>query len=593
MRSEQLTIVALIAIHASAQQSPSELAEQFTRRYSSGAAEEFAKVFPFPSGREMLRRSTEWKVERTGAYAKVLEQQGKRATLLLGGYLVIPNTGDETSLTQGFSGMYEAVREGGTWKIKTQIPIDAGNRILAHKLEVSVTPGRGLKIRDRMGVEVNGTHGFTAMLNHGARIAQILWNDQPVDHAFGGGVIWLPLRKGSGVVTLDYEIAVEHGPDNTNSACFLENAGHVRNQYYWHPFFGFFNGNDTADFEITVRIPAAYHVATSLPQTDRVDGDTRIVSGRSTRGAEALTLLYDRDWKPVSVETGEVRLQLFMTPDFEPRPESILATFRENYELLRAKFGTPPGGYVSIVQSRARGDNGWRYSSNQAIVGGTNGASLTGPDGTNFFHEIAHSWTKVLGPAAHFLDEGWATYAESLYLRAKVNSEAEKRFWKMQSDIYFNAFDGKVTILNDTRNGGIAYRKGSWVFRMLEHVLGESTLHRALAEFSKRSLQKSGSLEVFLQCLQQASGKDMTSFVMPWLKENTVPRFEARTAGNRVVLTQVGPLFDLPLEIALETEAGTQRRPVRVSQRETTVIAESAVKSVAIDPDGRFLLNRK
>ena len=85
----------------------------------------------------------------------------------------------------------------------------------------------------------------------------------------------------------------------------------------------------------------------------------------------------------------------------------------------------------------------------------------------------------------------------------------------------------------------------------------------------------------------------MTSFVMPWLKENTVPRFEARTAGNTVVLTQVGPLFDLPLEIALETEAGTQRRPIRVSQRETTVIAESAVKSVAIDPDGRFLLNRK
>ena len=588
----RVLLACVVVLGLRAQQTPSELAHLFVQQFSGGTAEEFARVFPLPAGRDSLRRAVEWKVARKGAYAKVLEQQNDRAVLLLGGYPAIPNSGDETGFAQGFSGMYEAVREGGVWRLKSQIPIDAGNRILAHKLDVTLEPGSGLRVTDHMRVEVGGTHGFTAALNHSAQIARILWNDRPVDYAFGGGVIWLPLRKG-GVVTLDYEILVEKGPNNTNSSCFLEHAGHVRNQYYWHPFFGFFNGRDISEFEITVRLPAAYRVATSIPQSDRVEGNIRMVMGHTIRNTEALSLLYDRDWKPVIAQAGEMRLELFTTPDFEPRHQQITTTFGETYEMLRRRFGAPAGGYVSVVQSRARGDSGWRYSSNQAIVGGTKGAPLEGPDATNFFHEMAHSWTQGLGPAANLLQEGWATYAESVYLREKVGQEGVKRFWKTQADIYFASFEGKATLLDDSHNQGIAYRKGSWVFLMLEHVIGETSFNRAMAEFSRRSVQHPGDVELLLQCFQQASGRDLTGFLMPWLKEATAPRLETRIAGSGVVITQLGPLFDLPLDIAVETETGIQRKQIRIWQRETSVNAESAVKGVVIDPDGRFLLSRR
>jgi hypothetical protein len=86
-------------------------------------------------------------------------------------------------------------------------------------------------------------------------------------------------------LTIRYSIEVERGPQDTNSGCFLENAGHLRNQYFWHPFFGFDPVGAWADFHIEVRIPKEYRVSTSIPQTERVVGGERIIEGKTIQPA--------------------------------------------------------------------------------------------------------------------------------------------------------------------------------------------------------------------------------------------------------------------------------------------------------------------
>jgi hypothetical protein len=82
-------------------------------------------------------------------------------------------------------------------------------------------------------------------------------------------------------LTITYSIAVEEGPNETNSGCFLRNAGHVRNQYFWNPFFDFSSAGDQAEFKIQARIPKEYKLSTSLPQTERIEGAERVVDGKT------------------------------------------------------------------------------------------------------------------------------------------------------------------------------------------------------------------------------------------------------------------------------------------------------------------------
>lgn len=171
-------------------------------------------------------------------------------------------------------------------------------------------------------------------------------------------------------------------------------------------------------------------MSTSIPQTERVEGAERVIHGKTIQPAFALTLVYDRDWKVASRSFGQIRLELFVTPQFQPNAEAIAGIqFRK-----RAPFAALWRAPGRLFRSRRpRADLG---------------------------HEISHLWTHGAGPAANFLNEGWATYAESLILEKEFRPEVVKAFWKYRADDYLRQFDGKASLLEDENNRGVAYPKG-------------------------------------------------------------------------------------------------------------------------------------
>lgn len=595
-----VALVASILGSLQGQDTPAGLAEQVLKQFTQGSPEQFEEVFPFAGGRELVRWAVTQKTARKPGFSRVVEQTADRAVLLLSGYPVMLNSGDETIRSRQFAGVYEAVHEGGAWRLSRELPLDEHNRILAQQLYVTITPNESLRVAGHVRIEVKSPWGFAARLNHTARIHQVQWDDRPVEYSFGGGLIWVRLVPGArGRLSLDYEIEVEEGPNNTNSGCFLKKAGHVRNQYFWHPFFDFNSPNDQADFEVTVRIPSDYRVATSVPQTERIEGRDRVVQGKTIRPTMALSLLYDRDWQPVVERLGDIRLELFLASDFQPDPKEIIQAFQETIGLLSQRFGSPPAGYFAVAQGRSRSGGGWHYTSNQLVVAGLQGGPLvqhTGEPRAYFGHEVAHLWTQGAGPAANFLQEGWATFVEGLILREKFGPATVDRFWKSQADAYFSRQDGKASILQDPQNEGVAYSKGSWIFAMLEHLMGSDRFNQAMADFSRRSLERAAGLEDFVASLQRVTpsidGLDLKAFVMPWLTEKLAPRLSTRIDGAAVVITQSGPFFPLLLELEIQTESGKQRRKVLVSERETIVQVGPGLRSAVFDPDHKLLLKR-
>ncbi len=554
-------------------------------------------MFPFREGRDAFSEMAQAQFDRIGGLAKIVRTGSGRAVLLISGVPVMENSGDATIESLGFSGLYDAREEGGRWALAERIRLDDEGQILAQRLSVHVRPADGIHVDDRMHIRITGDNGFAVRLNYRANVRQVKADKTSVKYLFAGGLLWVDLPPGEIELTITYSIAVEEGPNETNSGCFLRKAGHVRNQYFWHPFFDFSSAGDQAEFKIQARIPKEYKLSTSLPQTERIEGAERVVDGKTIRPTFALTLSYDRDWNIATEQIGGLRLELFLTPEFKPSPTAVVQEFRSVYSLLSSRFGTPKADYFAIVQARSIQGNGWLFASNQVVVAGGWPRTFSTKDGfprAFLGHEIGHLWTNGSGAAANFLGEGWATYVESIVLAHEFGADTVKEFWKKEAEDYFRDDDSKVSILEDESNGGVSYSKGAWVFRMLNEAVGEEAFQKAMTEYSSLSLAQAAGWEVLAECFQRQGvrGFDARAFLTPWLMEKSAPGLTAETRGDRVILHEAEPLFILPVTIEATTAKGIERRTNWIREEETAFSFDGEVSNPRVDPDGLLLLPR-
>jgi hypothetical protein len=462
-------------------------------------------------------------------------------------------------------------------------------QILSHDLHITIRPAAGLDIEDRLRLRVSGSQGLDFRLNPGARI------ESPRDARFAGGVLHLDLPPGESAVDLRYSLPVPHDLTDANSACFLPHAGHVRGQFLWHPSFGIDPVGAWTDFHIEVRIPREYRVATSLPQTERVEGDIRIVEARTVQPTAWITLAYDRDWQVEAREIDGIRLEFFVTPDFTLAPDAVAAYFRTVYAAFSKRFGPLPARYAAIVQLRNVAANSWRFTSNQAVFSTAKPELLFKPNlplpEEPFAHEVAHLWHQgSAGPAASFLGEGWAGWAESVALANRAGAEPVRALWTFRSSVYLVGFDGRMSLLDDQENGGIAYMKGPWIFHMLESALGPAPFDATMRDFFARSRATPSGWEVLAECAQRHAPPefDARAFLQPWIAEKTAPKLTSEIAGATVTIRQDPPVYFLSLIV----EAGKERRRIWLKGAETRVTFAAPVTDVKLDPDQALLLRR-
>jgi hypothetical protein len=589
--------------------------------FSSGLQQEFAAVFPDSAGRVFMREA---RGSRHSELARVVWKGPRRAVLLLGGVVRgsasternVAAGGNETNGARNFSGFYEALESAGTWRLTRQIPFDSANVIRTQDLHVELTPGTGIQVVDTMSIAVGAPYGIALRLNNAVQLRDVRLDGQPVEHEFGGGVLWIkaPKRARSRLV-LSYSLAsgrVARSASDT-AAATSESAlpwfGAFHNTDVWHPFFGYMSANDMATITASVRIPAEYYLTTTVPQTDTVRNGVRTVYAHSMHREFLLALIYDREWRPAATSFAGVRFESFTAPDFRHSHDSLAVTTKRVYDVLAPRFGEPqfPSRYLAAVEDRAVGNGGFSVRMNNAAVSGSGGGTLGSRQSQTFGHETGHAWTmNATGPAANFLREGWATFVESVLLATLYDGEAERAFWEQQRNGYMvgndrqgfaGGFEGSQSILANYDNGRIHYRKGSWIFYSGNYVMGDSAFNRGMRWFIKGMGEGPRGYPELIASWSAAAGRDMTSFVMPWLTSKYIPDVEARVENGRLIATQAQPgeLFDLPrLELELTTPSGRIRKTMHLHDRADTLLlgAIGSVSQIQVDPDHHFLMQR-
>ena len=184
-------------------------------------------------------------------------------------------------------------------------------------------------------------------------------------------------------------------------------------------------------------------------------------------------------------------------------------------------------------------------------------------------HELAHQWWGdmiTMKSWQHiWLNEGFATYSEALFVEHRDGREAYREYMNFMN----RPFAGSVFV-RDTSSVSqvfnlVVYQKGAWVLHMLRHQIGEAAFFQLLRQYAADPRYRFGNAATadFQALAEQISGQDLAWFFEQWVYREGRPALRyawkyddlTRQIVLRMLQRQEGESYRLPME--LQAIAGT------------------------------------
>jgi aminopeptidase N len=224
-------------------------------------------------------------------------------------------------------------------------------------------------------------------------------------------------------------------------------------------------------------------------------------------------------------------------------------------------------------------------------------------------HELAHQWWGDMVTCAQWqdiwLNEGFATYAEALWLERKAGSTGLPALRSAMASRKPSADTGTVYRTDISSTGSIfssnyAYRKGGWVLHMLRKLVGDVTFFQILAEWRRRFAYDSAVTTDFIDTAEDVSGRSLDTFFDQWVFQpgalSVTHGFQNLVLnGNRYAVVRLNqtqstsyPTYEMPLDVRLNYSGGSVTRTIWLKARSQNFVipVPAAITSLSIDPNG-------
>jgi len=299
---------------------------------------------------------------------------------------------------------------------------------------------------------------------------------------------------------------------------------------------------------------------------------------------------------------GQMPLEFFIYPEYDS------AGNRNQWLLVKNMlpvFATIFGEYPFIDE---------KYGIyNFEFGGGMEHQTMTGQGGFGeslTAHELAHQWWGDMLTCATWndiwLNEGFATYSEALWLERKPGSTGLPALHSAMAARKPTSVGGSVYIpepLNTADIGRIfstnlTYRKGAWVLHMLRHVVGEVAFLDILDAWRGTYLFGSATTDDFEQVCETVYGQQLDWFFDQWVYDIGAPAY--RTAwrnisagGQSFVEVYVNqnqstsyPTFTMPMDIRTTVGGSNTTRVVwnNAKTQHFLLPVNAAASASALDP---------
>jgi len=234
--------------------------------------------------------------------------------------------------------------------------------------------------------------------------------------------------------------------------------------------------------------------------------------------------------------------------------------------------------------------------------------------GTGWFmisvHELAHMWFGDMITCADWhhgwLNEGFATYAEALYVESQQGLQAYLNY--IDDEQYFQGGTLYVENIQDTFNvfQPLIYSKGAYVLHMLRGVLGDELFFDGLKNYATDPdlIYGQATTEDLQEVMENTSGTDLDFFFDQWVYDAYYPMYEYNYLNDEfsgksyvsLIQTQESagrrPVFEMPVQVKLFLQNGndtliTVWNDLKVQTFELEL--ESAITFMQFDPKGWLL----
>ncbi len=194
-------------------------------------------------------------------------------------------------------------------------------------------------------------------------------------------------------------------------------------------------------------------------------------------------------------------------------------------------------------------------------------------------HELAHQWYGDMITCKDWhhiwLNEGFATYSEAVYLEAKSGKSAYNSQIAGEMS-YAKTATGSIWVQDITNvweifNGARSYAKGACVLHMLRGVVGDSTFFDILKTYSNDPSVRFGAAvtEDFQGIAESVYGQDLDYFFQEWIYGENYPKYTVswskdQLSGNTYQIdlnvdqnANSNPVFfTMPVKIRVNTSLG-------------------------------------
>jgi aminopeptidase N len=217
--------------------------------------------------------------------------------------------------------------------------------------------------------------------------------------------------------------------------------------------------------------------------------------------------------------------------------------------------------------------------------------SLEGADGL-ISHEMSHQWFGDLVTtkdwANLWLNEGFATFMATLWEEHQYGADnAAYARWRAQAGWFRQRrlFDVPIVtheFRNSMQYAGNIYGKAGLVLQMLREKLGDDAFFHALQHYLEVNRLQNVATADLIKALEESTHVDVDRFFEQWIYGGGAPRYVVSTTYDtaakqlkmEVKQTQdmrahVG-LFEMPVEVAVTTAAGTKNFPITVAKADET-----------------------
>ncbi|MGO8718040.1 MAG: M1 family aminopeptidase [Acidobacteriaceae bacterium] len=388
----------------------------------------------------------------------------------------------------------------------------------------------------------------------------------------------------------------------------------------WFPVVG--DGMDRFTAEMHVHVPMGEQVLGS----GAIDGPAGETPHADANGQMEFDFNWPRPGFPGMILAGKFRAGKFQEPVVaansrvrvylmdrksgaqQPSGEEIAATAAREYREFTAQFGPTETGQLNIVEL----PNDTLPAAWAPEIAAIASNQLEKTDSSRLLaNTIARQWWgNQVSPAS--LDDAWITNGMCRY--AELESLSRTARLAVFADAILNvsasalAHDS-VPLANVARYPefspqfeAMTYDKGAMIFRMLRWQIGDAAFQQTLHEILSQTDKSISSAKVE-QIAEAASHQNLQPFFAQWLNNTGAPTLDAKWTlyrlGNNQGFRTVGEidedldLFQMPVEVRVETEGKTVRKRIEVMgpQTQFTIDTFGIPRNVSLDPERWLLRN--